>query len=166
MGRGPEVSADQSQSLQSELVLVLHWSVILVQSPGLVTVNVTEQFLVLCPPEDVQRTVMASPASTRLPLLLLLLSAASTLSSSTEDLTNRNSDFAARLYRVVSSQTDDNVLLSPFSLSAGLMALLSGTAGPTQEQLLQGLSLTGLDPQTLPGKVRGQRWTSVTTGFV
>ncbi|KAG7233585.1 hypothetical protein INR49_006860 [Caranx melampygus] len=89
--------------------------------------------------------------STPLPLLLLLLlSAASTLSSSTEDLTNKNSDFAAGLYRMVASQTDENVLLSPFTLSTGLMALLSATTGLTQDQLLHGLSLAGLDPQTLP----------------
>lgn len=150
--------------MSHELVLVLHWSLILVHSQCLVPVKVTEQFLVLSPAEG---AVLTMPASTHLPLLLLLLlSAASTLSSTTEDLTNKNSDFAARLYRVVSSRTDGNVLLSPFTLSAGLMALLSGTAGPTQDQLLQGLSLAGLDPQTLPGKVRGQRWTSVTTGFV
>ncbi|XP_071323724.1 protein Z-dependent protease inhibitor-like [Trachinotus anak] len=88
-----------------------------------------------------------------LPLVvLLLLSPASseTINSSVEDLSNRMSDFATRLYRVIASRTDDNIFLSPFTLSAGMMALLSATNGPTQDQLLQGLTLTGLDPQTLP----------------
>ncbi|XP_023251093.1 protein Z-dependent protease inhibitor-like [Seriola lalandi dorsalis] len=91
--------------------------------------------------------------SAPLPLVLLLfLSPASsqTVNPSVEDLTNRNSDFATRLYRVVASRTDENVFLSPFTLSAGLMALLTASNGPTQDQLLQGLTLTGLDPQTLP----------------
>uniref|UniRef100_A0A3B4UX06 Protein Z-dependent protease inhibitor-like n=1 Tax=Seriola dumerili TaxID=41447 RepID=A0A3B4UX06_SERDU len=94
--------------------------------------------------------------SAPLPLVLLLfLSPASsqTVNPSVEDLTNRNSDFATRLYRVVASRTDENVFLSPFTLSAGLMALLSASNGPTQDQLLQGLTLTGLDPQTLPGNL-------------
>lgn len=81
---------------------------------------------------------------------LVLLSYASSLDPSLEDLTNRNTDFAARLYRAVSSRTDVNVFLSAFTLSTGLSALLSSTGGLTQDQLLQGLSLTGLDPQTLP----------------
>uniref|UniRef100_A0A3B4UYX7 Protein Z-dependent protease inhibitor-like n=1 Tax=Seriola dumerili TaxID=41447 RepID=A0A3B4UYX7_SERDU len=66
--------------------------------------------------------------SAPLPLVLLLfLSPASsqTVNPSVEDLTNRNSDFATRLYRVVASRTDENVFLSPFTLSAGLMALLN-----------------------------------------
>lgn len=89
-------------------------------------------------------------------LLLLLLSPVSsqTVNPSVEDLTNRNSDFATRLYRAVASRTDDNIFLSPFTLSTGLMALLSATNGPTQDQLLQGLTLTGLDPKTLPGRSR------------
>ncbi|XP_034382892.1 serpin peptidase inhibitor, clade A (alpha-1 antiproteinase, antitrypsin), member 10a [Cyclopterus lumpus] len=83
---------------------------------------------------------------------LLLLSQCSSESAgpSVEVLTKKNADFAAQLYRAVSSRTDDNVFLSTFTLSAGLLALVSATNGPTQEQLLQGLSLTGLDPQTLP----------------
>ncbi|XP_029282180.1 protein Z-dependent protease inhibitor-like [Cottoperca gobio] len=83
---------------------------------------------------------------------LLLLSPASSqpIGSSVQDLNNRNADFAARLYRAVSSRTDDNVFLSTFTLSAALLALLSAANGPTREQLLQGLSLTGLDSQNLP----------------
>lgn len=83
-------------------------------------------------------------------LLLFSLVSSVTADPSVEDLASRNADFAARLYRAVSSRTDDNVFLSTFTLSTGLVALLVTTTGPTQEQLLQGLSLTGLDPQTLP----------------
>lgn len=70
---------------------------------------------------------------------------------SVEDLASRNVDFAANLYRAVASRTDDNVCLATFALSSALAALLSATTGPTREQLSQGLSLTGLDPQALPG---------------
>ncbi|XP_040920121.1 protein Z-dependent protease inhibitor-like [Toxotes jaculatrix] len=85
-------------------------------------------------------------------ILVLLLSPVSseTVDPSVVDLTNRNSDFAARLYRAVASQTDVNVFLSAFTLSAGLMAMLSATKGSTQNQLLQALTMNGLDPNTLP----------------
>lgn len=83
--------------------------------------------------------------------LLLNLVSSDTVDHSLEDLTNRNADFAARLYRAVSSRTDDNVFLSTFTLSTALAALLSATGGPTQDQLLLGLSLTGLDPEILSG---------------
>lgn len=84
-------------------------------------------------------------------LLLLGLASSETVNPSVEDLSNRNADFAARLYRAVASRTDSNVFLSTLALSTALSALLSATSGPTQDQLLQGLSLTGLDPETLPG---------------
>lgn len=87
-------------------------------------------------------------------VLLLDLSSAEITGGSVENLANRNVDFAARLYQAVASRTDDNVCLSTFTLSSALSALLSATTGPTQEQLLQGLNLTGLDPQTLPGMTR------------
>ncbi|KAK1874743.1 Protein Z-dependent protease inhibitor [Dissostichus eleginoides] len=90
---------------------------------------------------------MAPCAALSLVGLLLL---ASCQPASLQDLTNRNSDFATRLYRAVSSRTDDNVFLSVFTLSSALLPLLSAAAGPTQDQLLQGLRLQGLDPQSLP----------------
>ncbi|XP_068565303.1 protein Z-dependent protease inhibitor-like [Cebidichthys violaceus] len=93
---------------------------------------------------------MTPSAPLSLVLLLLSLCSSEPVGPSVEDLTNRNADFAARLYRAVSSRTDDNVFLSTFTLSAGLLALVSASNGPTRDQLLQGLSLTGLDPQTLP----------------
>ncbi|XP_039637696.1 protein Z-dependent protease inhibitor-like isoform X2 [Perca fluviatilis] len=83
-------------------------------------------------------------------LLLLTVASSEPADPSLDDLTNRNADFGARLYRAVSSRTDDNVFLSTFTLSAALLALLGAANGPTRDQLLQGLSLTGLDPQTLP----------------
>lgn len=82
--------------------------------------------------------------------LLIGPAAPQTVGPAVDDLINRNADFGARLYRAVASRTDGNVLLSPFAASAGMLALLSGTGGPTQNQLLQGLTLTGLDPQSLP----------------
>lgn len=93
-------------------------------------------------------------------LLVFLLSPASseTTESSVEDLSNRNADFAVRLYRAVASRTDDNVFVSPFCLSTGLLSLLSATSGTTRDQLLQGLTLTGLDPQNIPGR---RRWSRV-----
>lgn len=86
-------------------------------------------------------------------LLYVLLSPVSseTIDPSVQDLISKNADFAARLYRAVASRTDDNVFLSSFTVSAGLMALLSATNGETRDQLQQGLTLTGLDPQALPG---------------
>uniref|UniRef100_A0A671VVZ4 Serpin peptidase inhibitor, clade A (alpha-1 antiproteinase, antitrypsin), member 10a n=1 Tax=Sparus aurata TaxID=8175 RepID=A0A671VVZ4_SPAAU len=75
-------------------------------------------------------------------LLLLSLVSSQTINYSVEDLTNRNADFAAQLYRSVSSRTDDNVFLSVFTLSTALSALLCTANGPTQDQLLQGLGLS------------------------
>lgn len=83
-------------------------------------------------------------------VVLLGLASSQTIDASVKDLSNKNADFAGRLYRAVASRTDDNVVLCPLTVSAGLLALLSATNGPTQEQLLQGLTLTGLDPQTIP----------------
>ncbi|XP_045916578.1 protein Z-dependent protease inhibitor-like [Micropterus dolomieu] len=91
-----------------------------------------------------------SPTLSLVGLLFLSLASSETVDPSVKDLANRNADFATRLYRAVSSRTDDNVFLSAFTLSAGLSALLSATSGPTQVQLLQALSLNGLDPETLP----------------
>ncbi|CAJ1077850.1 serpin peptidase inhibitor%2C clade A (alpha-1 antiproteinase, antitrypsin), member 10a [Xyrichtys novacula] len=90
-------------------------------------------------------------------LAFVTLASSQAIDLSLQDLTNRNADFAARLYRTVSSRTDENVFLSPYTLSIGLSALLSTTSGPTQEQLLQGLSLNGLDPQGLPDLVQSLR---------
>lgn len=83
--------------------------------------------------------------------LLLDLASAEVPDGSVENLASGNTDFAARLYQAVAGRTDDNVCLSTFALSSVLSALLSATSGPTREQLLQGLGLTGLDPQMLPG---------------
>lgn len=81
--------------------------------------------------------------------------------SQIQDLSNRNADFATRLYRAVSRQTDDNVFLCPFMLSIGLSALMSGADGTTRQQLLQGLGLTGLDPQAVPGGLQAWGHSSV-----
>lgn len=90
--------------------------------------------------------------SSPFPLLLLLLVSIS--SSEDLDLVRRNSDFAARLFRSVASRSDDNVFLSPLTLSAALTALASATTGSTHEQLLKGLGLSGLDVSTVTGEWR------------
>ncbi|XP_034555254.1 serpin peptidase inhibitor, clade A (alpha-1 antiproteinase, antitrypsin), member 10a [Notolabrus celidotus] len=90
-------------------------------------------------------------------LVLVSLASSQTVDPSLQDLANRNADFAARLYRSVSSRTDDNVFLCPFTLATGLSALLGATSGSTQDQLLRGLSLNGLDPQSLPELVQSLR---------
>uniref|UniRef100_A0A3Q0TA20 Serpin peptidase inhibitor, clade A (alpha-1 antiproteinase, antitrypsin), member 10a n=1 Tax=Amphilophus citrinellus TaxID=61819 RepID=A0A3Q0TA20_AMPCI len=87
--------------------------------------------------------------------LALLLSPASS-QTPPEDLISRNADFGARLYRAVAARTDENVLLCPFTLSAALTLMLTAADGSTLEQLKGGLTLTGLDPQTLPGRFRCQ----------
>lgn len=102
--------------------------------------------------------MMMSVLSSLVGLLLL------GLASSQTDLTNRNADFAARLYRAVSSRTDENVFLSPFTVSTALSSLLVSTTGPTQDQLLQGLSLTGLDPQTVPDVFQALRTSVLQAG--
>ncbi|MEQ2189598.1 hypothetical protein GOODEAATRI_026834 [Goodea atripinnis] len=93
---------------------------------------------ILLPLASLFLTLLMSPAGSQI------------ISPAVEDLMNRNADFGARLYRAVASRTDDNVFLSPFAVSTGMLALVSGTSGPTQNELLQGLTLTGLDPQTMP----------------
>ncbi|XP_028996670.1 protein Z-dependent protease inhibitor-like [Betta splendens] len=87
-------------------------------------------------------------------LILLCPVSSETINPTVQDLISRNSDFAARLYRAVASQTDGNVFLSPFTVCTGLMALLSATNGQTRDQLQQGLTLTGLDPQNIPDLFR------------
>lgn len=83
-------------------------------------------------------------------LICVSLASSQIIDPSLQDLINRNADFAARLYKAVSSRTDDNVFLSTFTLSTGLSALLGATSGTTQDQLLKGLSLSGLDPGSIP----------------
>ncbi|KAF6735830.1 Protein Z-dependent protease inhibitor [Oryzias melastigma] len=100
-----------------------------------------------------------TPLSQVILLLVLLLGPASqeTINPAVVDLTNRNSDFSARVYRAIASRTDENFFLSPFTLSTGLLVLWSGTGGSTQEQLLRGLALTGLEHQMLPDLFRTLR---------
>lgn len=110
-----------------------------------------------CPshPTDDAKTMTSSIHLSLVVILVLLCPVFSeSIDPSVQDLISRNADFAARLYRTVASQTDDNIFLSPFMVSAGLMALLNMTSGETRDQLQQGLTLTGLEPQDLPGMAR------------
>uniref|UniRef100_A0A3Q0T4H5 Serpin peptidase inhibitor, clade A (alpha-1 antiproteinase, antitrypsin), member 10a n=1 Tax=Amphilophus citrinellus TaxID=61819 RepID=A0A3Q0T4H5_AMPCI len=97
--------------------------------------------------------------------LALLLSPASS-QTPPEDLISRNADFGARLYRAVAARTDENVLLCPFTLSAALTLMLTAADGSTLEQLKGGLTLTGLDPQTLPDLFETLRNVVLTPGAV
>uniref|UniRef100_A0A8D3EAX5 Serpin peptidase inhibitor, clade A (alpha-1 antiproteinase, antitrypsin), member 10a n=1 Tax=Scophthalmus maximus TaxID=52904 RepID=A0A8D3EAX5_SCOMX len=73
--------------------------------------------------------------------LILIPVTSETVDPSVEDLINRNSDFAARLYRAVASRTDDNVFLSPFALIAGeLQTLFSFFTSPLLLDLFQNLT--------------------------
>ena len=63
-----------------------------------------------------------------------------------QELSSGNADFASRLYRVVSSRTDDNVLLSPYSVSAALAMLASGCENETRQQLLTAIGPGSLEP--------------------
>lgn len=105
-----------------------------------------------------------------LPLLLacipLLAVAQDAILGGIQDLSTRNTDFAARLYRMVASTTDDNVLLSPLTMSLGLAAVMSGSDGPTREQLLNALSLTPMDYQTVPDFFENLRTTITQNGEV
>lgn len=102
---------------------------------------------------------MASSILPSLVLLVLLLSPVSSqiLDKAVENLIQGNADFGTRLYRAIASRTDDNVFLSPLTLSTGLVALLSTTDGPTRDQLLKDLTLTGLEPQNLPDQFQSLR---------
>ncbi|XP_059212103.1 protein Z-dependent protease inhibitor-like [Centropristis striata] len=104
---------------------------------------------------------MTAPAALFSLVGLLLLSLAScqtvTLDPSLADLTSKNVELAARLYRAVSSRSDDNVFLSTFTLNAGLLALLSAANGTTRDELLQELGLTGTDLETLPDQFQSLR---------
>uniref|UniRef100_A0AAY5KIA9 Serpin domain-containing protein n=1 Tax=Esox lucius TaxID=8010 RepID=A0AAY5KIA9_ESOLU len=83
-----------------------------------------------------------------------------------QDLSTRNADFATRLYRAIASTTDDNVLFSPFTMSLGLAALMSGAKGSTREQLLKGLSLNDQEPLRIPELFQSVRDSVTKTGFV
>ncbi|XP_061785868.1 protein Z-dependent protease inhibitor [Nerophis lumbriciformis] len=82
--------------------------------------------------------------------LLVPLRSQPAIDGPVQDLINKNSDFATRLYRALASRTDNNILLSTVSLSHGLSALLGATSGSSQDQLQQVLGLAGLDLQSFP----------------
>ncbi|KAJ8009237.1 hypothetical protein DPEC_G00086810 [Dallia pectoralis] len=83
-----------------------------------------------------------------------------------QDLSTKNADFAARLYRAIAVTTDDNFLVSPFTLSLGLAALMTGAKGSTREQLRSGLSLNTEDYLKIPELFKSVRDSVTKTGFV
>ncbi|XP_028296397.1 protein Z-dependent protease inhibitor-like [Gouania willdenowi] len=108
---------------------------------------------------------MTSCMTAPLILVLVLMVSAQTLDPSVTDLNSRMSEFGAGLYRSVAKRSDDNMLLAPFTLTAGLLALLSATDGPTQNQLIQSLSLSGLSPSTIPDLFQTLRNLVLTEGL-
>ncbi|XP_041716963.1 protein Z-dependent protease inhibitor [Coregonus clupeaformis] len=99
-------------------------------------------------------------------LLAMPLQAQEPSAAEIQDLSIRNADFAARLYRAIASTSDGNVLLSPFTVSLGLAALMSGADGSTREQLLQGLSLNALDHLRIPELFQSVRESVAESGLV
>ncbi|XP_049613728.1 plasma serine protease inhibitor [Syngnathus scovelli] len=95
---------------------------------------------------------MSSVPLTALAVLVLAvpLNCQAATDGAVRDVMDRNFVFSTRLYQALASRTDDNVLVSTLSVWRGLAALLGGTGGTTQEQLLAALGLTGLDPQNIP----------------
>lgn len=71
------------------------------------------------------------------------------------DLSFKNVDFAMNLYKTISSFHDQNIFLSPLSVSTSFAALLMGSDGITYEEILKGLNLHHLEqdgqPELVPG---------------
>ncbi|KAM6961249.1 protein Z-dependent protease inhibitor [Aplochiton taeniatus] len=66
------------------------------------------------------------------------------------DLTFRNMDFAMNLYRKVASYHDDNIILSPLSISTAFATLSLAAGGRTREEILKGLNLNNLERDSQP----------------
>ncbi|XP_053331420.1 protein Z-dependent protease inhibitor [Spea bombifrons] len=60
---------------------------------------------------------------------------------SVHDVTEMNTNFGFNLYRKMADKHDNNIFLSPFSVSFSLGSLMLGTQGLTQDQILDGLNL-------------------------
>ncbi|KAM8847423.1 protein Z-dependent protease inhibitor-like isoform 1-T1 [Synchiropus picturatus] len=88
--------------------------------------------------------ILFSWAAVLLLVVLDQVSCQSTFGNPVQDMSNRNNRFAAGLFRALAARTDDNVLVSPYPLFAGLSALAD------EEQLLKALGLTGLEAQAVP----------------
>lgn len=56
-------------------------------------------------------------------------------------LANKNSNFGYNLYRKIASKHDDNIVISPLSVSTAFAWLSLGAHGETKAQLLRGLNL-------------------------
>lgn len=74
--------------------------------------------------------------------------------ASISDLSIKNMDFAMNLYRKISSSNDNNVFLSPLSISTSFAALLLASDGATRDEMVKGLNLEQLDrdhqPELIP----------------
>ncbi|KAL0967556.1 hypothetical protein UPYG_G00253740 [Umbra pygmaea] len=101
-----------------------------------------------------------------IPLVTLLVLAQEPSTAEIQELTTRNAEFAGQLYRAIARTTDDNVLISPFTISLGLASLMTGAKDSTYKQLLQGLNLNNLDQERIPDLFNSVRNSVTQTGFV
>lgn len=65
-------------------------------------------------------------------------------------LSFKNLDFAMNLYRKISSFHDENIFVSPLSVSASFAALLMASDGVTYKEILKGLNLHRLEQADQP----------------
>ncbi|XP_055029163.2 protein Z-dependent protease inhibitor [Misgurnus anguillicaudatus] len=68
-----------------------------------------------------------------------------TRSSDVTDLAFRNTDFAINLYRKISRYHDNNIVISPLSISTSFATLLLAARDVTRSQIVRGLNLEPLD---------------------
>ncbi|KAI1897936.1 hypothetical protein AGOR_G00088420 [Albula goreensis] len=66
------------------------------------------------------------------------------------ELVTKNMEFMMSLYREIAGSSDDNVFVSPLSVSSALAALSAGAQGATREQTLRGLGLDPLNADRIP----------------
>ena len=75
-------------------------------------------------------------------------------SASIQDLAFKNMDFSMNLYRRISSFHDDNIFLSPLSISTAFATLSLATGGVTRDEILKGFNLEELEvagqPEFIP----------------
>ncbi|XP_065144101.2 protein Z-dependent protease inhibitor [Paramisgurnus dabryanus] len=70
------------------------------------------------------------------------------------DLAFRNTDFAINLYREISRYHDNNIVISPLSISTSFATLLLGARDVTRSQIVRGLNLAPLDEDVIPDLFR------------
>ncbi|XP_030626507.1 serpin peptidase inhibitor, clade A (alpha-1 antiproteinase, antitrypsin), member 10a [Chanos chanos] len=85
--------------------------------------------------------------------LLALNAHAQRPSADLEELAGRNTEFATALYRKIASYSDDNLVISPLSVTIGLAALAEGARSTTSKALLSGLALAPMERDGQPERI-------------